>query len=119
MSWHWSRLSILVFLGLLYVSPLSSGDKGLWLSVTAMPVQLFGAIPSRMPPEHSVLLPDRGGLGLAMARVEQREPALSPGVPPDANGTVYEGWEQFGHTFSWNALEGTCPAPFPPRGPPV
>jgi hypothetical protein len=119
MSWHWSRLSTLVFLGLLYVSPLSSGDKGLWLSVTSIPVPLFGALPGEMPPEHLILLPDRGGLTLATARLERSEPALDPGLLAAGDTTAHARSEQVGYSSTWSAAEEICPSSSAPRGPPT
>ena len=119
MSWRWSRLTILAFLMVLYAAPLSSGDKGLWLSVAALPVQTFGAIPSRVPPEHAIVLPDRGDQGLAMACVERREPAPGLGVPTLDDATLAEHWERVGHVVFGHARDAICPAPSAPRGPPA
>ena len=79
MSWRWSRLSTLAVLLVLYAAPLSSGDKGLWLSVTSMPAPLFGAIPGGMAAEHTIVLPSRGALSLARIGVERGDPALGTG----------------------------------------
>jgi hypothetical protein len=119
MSWQWSRLSTFVLLGLLYVSPLSSGDKGLWLSVASMPFQQFGSIPGEMPPEHSILLPYRVGLALAAVRFDRGEPAPGPGLLAVANAPTPTRSECVGDTSAWSALDETCPAPSAPRGPPV
>lgn len=126
MSRHWSRLSILTFLVLLYASPLSSGDKGLWLSVAAMPVPLFGAfpgamfgtLPGAMPAEHSILLPSRGGSGLARACFERSETAPGPGLFAADETTIDPTWTTISHGSVWTALDAICPAPSAPRGPP-
>jgi hypothetical protein len=119
MPWHWSRLATLVILGLLYTSPLSSGDKGLWLSVTSMPVQVLAAAPDRMPAEHSILLPNGGGPGLAMACVELGEPA--PALAPLASDdpTSSDTWRGVGQAASSTKLREICPSLSAPRGPPA
>ena len=119
MSWHWSRLSTLVVLTLLYAAPLSSGDKGLWLSVASMPVPLFGAIPGDVPPEHSILLTDRGALSLARVGVERSEPALGPGLSAVDDATVDATWTSVTHPPTWSTASENCPAPVAPRGPPA
>ena len=58
MSWRRVRALTLILLGLLIASPLSSGDKGLWLSLAATPVQLLEVATRSLPAEHSILLPD-------------------------------------------------------------
>ncbi len=119
MSWQWSRLSTLALLALLYASPLSSGDQGLWLSVTSMPVPVSGAIPGGVPPEPSILLPDRGGLALARAGVDRGEPALGPGLAVAIDATVDATWTSVGDPPSWSTRGAICPAPTAPRGPPA
>ncbi len=119
MSWHWSRLSILAFLILLYVSPLSTGDKGLWLSVTSLPVQALGTAPERLPAEHSSLVSDQGARAVALSRSERHEHAPAPtwlaSSPPGAgrwSARLHEPWCR-------GAFDPICPAPAAPRGPPV
>jgi hypothetical protein len=119
MSWRCSRLSTLTVLALLYVSPLSSGDKGLWLSVTSMPIQAFGAIPGRMPPEHSILLPDRSGLALDTERIERSEPALNVVLFTVDDATAPERWEPVGDVPPWDARDELCLTTTAPRGPPA
>lgn len=119
MSWQWSRLSILVFLALLYTSPLSSGDKGLWLSVTAMPVQPFGAMSGEMLPEHLILLPDRSRVAPATAHVEHSEPALGSGLLAANGTTAQQRSEQVGDTSPWDPLGEIRASPTAPRGPPA
>jgi hypothetical protein len=119
MAWYWSRLSTLAFLALLYASPLSSGDKGLWLTVTSMPVPLSGAVPGWMPPEHSILLPNRDGTVLARSCFERGETALSPGLldaRPTALGVT---WTAVRHLPAGSPLDTICPATTAPRGPPA
>jgi hypothetical protein len=119
MSWHWSRLSTLTFLALLYASPLSSGDKGLWLSVASMPVQPFEAIPGKMPPEHSILLPARGGLVLALVRVERSEPSLGPALLAIDEATVDAAWTPVSRPSSWSTRDAISLVSAVPRGPPA
>ena len=118
MSRHGSRLSILIFLVLLYASPLSSGDKGLWLSVAAMPVPLFGTFHGAMPAEHSILLPSRGGQGLARACSVRSEAAPGPGLLTDDQTPIAPTWTTVSHASAWSDLDPSCPAPSAPRGPP-
>jgi hypothetical protein len=68
--WRQIRALTLVLLVLLLASPLSTGDKGLWLGLAATPV-LLDAPATWLPAEHSTLLPDRPGRALTSARVEQ------------------------------------------------
>jgi hypothetical protein len=118
MSWRWSRLAILAFLVLLYASPLSSGDKGLWLSVASMPVPLFGALPGATPPEHSILLPDRAELARSKACSYRGDPALGAWfaavdpTPVDLAATTT-------HPSVEGTLDTICPAPAASRGPPA
>ena len=82
MSWRRVRALRLVLLGLLIASPLSSGDKGLWLSLAATPVQLLELATDRLPTEHSIVLPDgasRAGRAAATARAERADVARSLG----------------------------------------
>ena len=71
MSWRRLRAPALLLLVLLIVSPLSSGDKGLWLSLAATPVQHLDLATDRLPAEHLILLPDgvsRAGRAAILAR---------------------------------------------------
>ena len=81
MSWRRVRALTLVFLGLLIASPLSSGDKGLWLSLASTPVQLLEVASDRLPAEHSILLPDGASRAVraATARTERADAAKSLG----------------------------------------
>ena len=119
MSWRWSRLSTLAVLLVLYAAPLSSGDKGLWLSVTSMPAPLFGAIPGGMAAEHTIVLPSRGALSLARIGVERGDPALGTGVVAVDDVTVDPTWTSVGQPPAWTTREATRPAPIAPRGPPA
>ena len=118
MSWRRSRLSILVFLGLLYTAPLSSGDKGLWLSVTSMPVQLFGVISGGIPPEREIQVPDRGAQGLTLAQLERGEPALGPGLRAvDATPALGRSEQVVDESFG-SARPAAYQSQAAPRGPP-
>jgi hypothetical protein len=119
MSCRCSRLSTLTLLALLYVSPLSTGDTGLWLSVTSMPIQVFGAIPSRMPPEHSILLPDRSGLALDTERIERIGPVQDVALFAADDATAPERWEPVVDAPLWDARDELCLTTTAPRGPPA
>jgi hypothetical protein len=58
MSWRSIRALTLVLLGLVLAAPLSSGDKGLWLSLTSTPVQHLQTVGRSLPAEHGIVLPD-------------------------------------------------------------
>jgi hypothetical protein len=119
MSWHWSQLSTLAFLALLYLSPLSSGDKGLWLSVTSLPVRSLGAISGGVPPEHLIVLPDRVRLAPFAPRIERSEPALGPTVLA-TDAPVAREWSEWpGYTTTWSALDEVYSDSAAPRGPPL
>ena len=80
MSWRRIRALMLLLLMLLIASPLSSGDKGLWLSLAATPLQARDAAPDRLPAEHSILLPDGvSRVGRAAARPERADTEKSLG----------------------------------------
>ena len=57
MSWRSIRALTLVLLGLVLAAPLSSGDKGLWLSLTSTPVQHLQTAGDSLPAEHGIVLP--------------------------------------------------------------
>jgi hypothetical protein len=120
MSWHRSRLSILVLLALLYTAPLSSGDKGLWLSLAPLPVQLLGAVPSGTPPEHEILLPDHGALLPEMLRVVEEDLSSDP-VAATARTTsfVLTSWQRHRDPQRSAALGAMVQALTVPRGPPA
>ena len=105
MSWRRIHALTLVLLGLLIASPLSSGDKGLWLSFAATPVQLLDLATDQVPTEHSILLPERvsrAGRTVTDTRPERTDvgKALGPG------GSVWS----FGSGQQW-----TVPVPAPPH----
>ena len=119
MSWRWSRLSMLTFLVLLYAAPLSTGDKGLWLSVAGLPVQALGAAAERLPAEHSSLVPEYGPRALSSARAERDDQSLGPSpvavaLPGAASPSRY-----VDPARPQTTLEGTSSAPAAPRGPPA
>ena len=119
MAWRRIRVLTLLLLALLIAAPLSSGDKGLWLSVASIPVPLFGAIPGGLAAEHLILLPDRGALSPTRAGVERHDPA--PGAGPVAVDAlaVDAAWTSVGQPPAWSTREATRPAPIAPRGPPA
>ena len=81
MSWRRIRALTLLFLVLLIASPLSSGDKGLWLSIAPTPVRILDLATDRLPAEHSILLPDGASRAArtTIARPERAEVARSLG----------------------------------------
>ena len=103
----------------LYVAPLSSGDKGLWLSVASLPVPHFGAVPGEMATEHSILLPSPGGPSLARICVERYDPAPGAGLIAVDDLTIDATWTAVSQPPSWSTHEAACPAPVAPRGPPA
>ena len=84
MSWRHVRALTLVFLGLLLASPLSSGDKGLWLGLAATPIQHLVAPGHGVPAEHSTLLPEKASRPVVAARIERIDPSKSLGIPANA-----------------------------------
>ena len=60
MSRRQFRALTLSLLILLVAAPLSSGDKGLWLSLASTPTQIFKAAASELPAEHTILVPEGG-----------------------------------------------------------
>jgi hypothetical protein len=119
MSWHWSRLSMLTFLALLYAAPLSTGDKGLWLSVAGLPAQVLGTAAERLPAEHSSLIPDAGSRTSWSARSEHDEPwvklSLRTGGLPGAVATS----RYVDQAQPQTSLAAMLSAPAAPRGPPA
>lgn len=68
------RALTLVLLLLIVVAPLSSGDKGLWLSFASTPTQVFEIEARDLPAEHAILVPERGsraGRAQALPRPER------------------------------------------------
>jgi hypothetical protein len=119
MSWRHVRALTLVLLGLLLASPLSSGDKGLWLSLASTPIQSFAVPDGHLPAEHSTVLPDQASRPVAVARTERIDPARSLGAAIVA-------WA-VGLGERWPALD-VAPSPLPgepvaahpaPRAPPA
>jgi hypothetical protein len=85
MSRRHLRALTLVLLALLIAAPLSSGDKGLWLSLTASPAQLLETVAGDLPTEHAILVPERAsraGRAQALPRGEHLDTAriLGPGA---------------------------------------
>ena len=70
MSWRQLPALTLVLLGLLLAAPLSSGDKGLWLSVAPTAALLTDAPAAGLPAEHSTVLPDRQARPAVTGRTE-------------------------------------------------
>jgi hypothetical protein len=122
MSRRHLRALTLVLLALLIAAPLSSGDKGLWLSLTSSPAQLFETVAGDLPAEHAILVPERAsraGRAPVLPRGERLETArvLRPGAAV---------WS-FGLSTQWSLPEATAPYPHgepfadrpAPRAPPA
>lgn len=86
MSWRQLPALTLVLLGLLLLAPLSSGDKGLWLSVAPTTTLLASAPAAGLPAEHSTLLPDRQARTTVAGRIESSGADRSLGASADATG---------------------------------
>jgi hypothetical protein len=105
MSWRHVRALTLLLLGLLLAAPLSSGDKGLWLSLAASPIQHLAVAANGLPVEHATVLPQKALRPLSAARSERLNPTKLLGGPAPA-------WNA-GPGASWSILDL---APFDPRG---
>ena len=70
MAWRQLPALTLVLLGLMLAAPLSSGDKGLWLSLAPAAVLLADAPVTGLPAEHSTLAPDRQSRPTVAGRIE-------------------------------------------------
>jgi hypothetical protein len=112
----------LVLLSLLIAAPLSSGDKGLWLSLTTSSAQLFETADGDLPTEHVILVPERAsraGRAQVLLRGERLDTAR-------ILGTGAALWS-FGLTTQWTLPEATTPHPHgepfadrpAPRAPPA
>ena len=83
MTWRHARVLTLLLLVLLIAAPLSSGDKGLWLSLAPTPAQHLEAASDRLPAELSILVPDaaaRVARAVAAARPERADTAKTLGL---------------------------------------
>jgi hypothetical protein len=117
-AWRHLRALTLVLLVLLLASPLSTGDRGLWLSLTTAPA-LLDAPAAWLPAEHSTLLPDRPGRALTSARVEQTgtgKRLVTPGLIWVAS--VGDGWSD-ADAAPAQALHALFAARPDPRAPPA
>src|SRR6266487_4141246 len=115
MSWRHVRALTLVFLGLLLASPLSSGDKGLWLSLAQTPIQHLVMPAQGLPAEHSTVLPEKASRPVVAVRTERVDPSKSLGAPAQGQrfGTG-ERWPAFDLTPSY--LHGELLASHPGTG---
>lgn len=87
------RVLTLVLLSLLIAAPLSSGDKGLWLSLTSTPAQVVETVAGDLPAEHAILIPERAtraGRAQALPRAGRVDTARAPG-PAGAAWAVWVG----------------------------
>jgi hypothetical protein len=119
MSWRWSRLSILTFLVLLYAAPLSTGDKGLWLSVAGLPVQALGTAAEQLPAEYASLLPDYGPRVWALVRAERESQSFGPGDLAGTVRSVTTPSRSVGETLFQATPDTLASTPSAPRGPPA
>lgn len=90
------RALTLALLILIVAAPLSSGDKGLWLSFTATPNQVLETAARDLPAEHEILVPERGsrvGRTQVLLRAERVDTArmIAPVGAPAS----------FGHGVRW------------------
>ena len=92
MAWRQLPALSLVLLGLMLAAPLSSGDKGLWLSL-APTAMLADAPAAGLPAEHSTLAPDRQSRPTVAGRIETSgsNKQLDAGVEP-VGLTLGERW---------------------------
>lgn len=93
MSWRQLPLLTLVLLGLMLAAPLSSGDKGLWLSLAPSAALLSAAPAVGLPAEHSTLAPDRQGRPVVAGRTETNgsDKQLDAGAAPTGH-SLGERW---------------------------
>ncbi len=83
MSRRHFRALTLVLLTLLVAAPLSTGDKGLWLSFVSTPTLVFETATRDLPTEHEMLAPDRGvrvGRTQALPRADRIDTARLVGT---------------------------------------
>lgn len=95
MSWRQLPAITLILLGILLAAPLSSGDKGLWLSVAPTAALLTDAPTAGLPAEHSTILPDRTGRSAVAGRIEIGSGGLDRAIDPQATTPsrwTGEGW---------------------------
>jgi len=83
MSWRRTRGLTLLLLALLILAPLSSGDKGLWLSLTSTTVQHLDTATDRLPAELSSLLPDSAGRVRAAVAARPERADVAKRLGPD------------------------------------
>lgn len=119
MRWRYLPALTLALLGLLLASPLSNGDKGLWLSLHGPHEALLRLAYGTTPTEHSTLLPDRQGRVVANARAERPDSFRSLGAVPDDWATGVAGvWRTIAplRTLTPGLPVGERPSP---RAPPA
>jgi hypothetical protein len=83
-----ARALTLLLAVLLIAAPLSSGDKGLWLSLTSTPVHHLETAPDRLPAELSMLASE------AAARIASASTAARPEriIAPRTLGPAGAAW---------------------------
>lgn len=122
MSRRRMRALTIVLLGLLLAAPLSSGDKGLWLSLTSAAAHLVKVESGSLPAEHAVIVPERTG------RAARIVGAPGAGRAEATRGLGPAGADQaLGSTERWTILDSVPPyqrgEPFAdhpaPRAPPA
>ncbi|MCC7367357.1 MAG: hypothetical protein IT306_02980 [Chloroflexi bacterium] len=119
MSWRQLPAITLILLGILLAAPLSSGDKGLWLSVAPTAALLSDAPAGGLPAEHSTILPDASSRSAAVGRTE----SSGAGRGPDADAVAPrlpagERWISSAASRSAEEQQALA-APAAPRAPPA
>lgn len=119
MLWRQLPAITLILLGILLAAPLSSGDKGLWLSVAPTAVLLSDAPAGGLPAEHSTIVPDRSGRVVAAGRTESG--GAGRGRDTDAVSLRLPAGERGTSTAASQSAEDQQPlaAPAAPRAPPA
>ena len=122
MTWRRARILTLLLLALMIAAPLSSGDKGLWLSLAPTPAQHLEAAPDRLPAELSILVPE------SAARVARASTAARPerADAPRTLGLAGAAWSP-GSGERWTVVVSAPPYPHgevfaarpAPRAPPA
>ena len=119
MVWRQLPALTLVLLGLMLAAPLSSGDKGLWLSFAPTAVLLADAPATGLPAEHSTLAPDRQSRSAVAGRAETGGFDKNLGVDASPAGlTLGERWQPALDRLASSLLQPIA-ALAAPRAPPA
>ena len=115
-----ARWTILVLLVLIILSPFSSGDKGLWLSIAPAPFTIFEALGGHFTAEESTLLRARSDVAPCSVDLAHEDVARSVALDDATTGIVRH--ERLGRTSPLSARPAprdVASASSPPRGPPA